>query len=119
MAPKFHIFLLLLSLSFVPGQFHDITVGRKVLVGQWLPIKNPKEAIVQEIGKFAVTTYNQDNQQKLVYQNVTRGQTQVVAGTNYRLTIAAKDNGTANHYEAIVFDQPWTHTRNLTSFKPQ
>ncbi|KAL8099921.1 hypothetical protein AgCh_032254 [Apium graveolens] len=117
MAPRFHILLLILSLSFIPGQFYDITVARKALVGGWKPIKNPKDPVIQEIGKFAVTTYNKDNQKNLVYQDVVKGQSQVVAGTNYQLTIAATDNGAVNHYEAIVFDQPWTHTRNLTSFK--
>lgn len=117
MAPKFHILLLILSLSFIPAQLSDITVGRKAMVGGWKPIKNPKDPVIQEIGKFAVTTYNKDSKNNLEYQNVVKGQTQVAAGTNYRLTIVAKDKSAANHYEAIVFDQPWTHTRNLTSFK--
>ncbi|KAL1832292.1 hypothetical protein ACET3Z_001943 [Daucus carota] len=117
MALNLHILLLILSLSFIPAHFSDVAISRKAIVGGWEPIKDPKDPKIQEIAKFAVTTYNKESNKNLVYQEVLKGETQVVAGTNYRLVIAAKDDKVLNNYEAVVFDQPWTHTRNLSSFK--
>ncbi|KAL0354147.1 UNVERIFIED_CONTAM: Cysteine proteinase inhibitor 1 [Sesamum angustifolium] len=43
----------------------------------------------------------------------------VVAGTNYRLVIAAKDGSAADskQYRALVWDKPWLKFRILLSFE--
>ncbi|WOG83121.1 hypothetical protein DCAR_0102295 [Daucus carota subsp. sativus] len=122
MAQKYYILILLLSLSSIPGHFSDSAVGRKGLAGGWQAIKNANDPIIQEIGKFAVAAFNLVHNKNLVFQGVIKGETQIVAGTNFRLTISVKDMDVSMNvsinYQATVFDQPWTHTRNLTSFKP-
>ncbi|KAM7506343.1 hypothetical protein LguiB_005247 [Lonicera macranthoides] len=92
----------------------DLGGGR---VGGWQAIKDVKDPHVQEIGKFAVDQNNKQSKLALKFQEVVGGETQVVAGTNYRLLIAAKDGTVSNRYEAVVWDKPWMHFRNLTSFK--
>ncbi|KAJ0081128.1 hypothetical protein Patl1_09733 [Pistacia atlantica] len=88
------------------------------LVGGWSPIKDPKDQHVVEIGQFAVSEYNSQSKTQLKFQQVVKGETQVVSGTNYRLVLAAKDGTTAKNYEAVVWEKPWEHFKNLTSFKP-
>ena len=88
-----------------------------VLVGGWRPIENVSDPHVQEIGKFAVTEHNKKATASLKFQSVVSGETQVVAGTNYRLVIAAADGGASNKYEAVVWEKSWMDFRSLTSFK--
>jgi Aspartic acid proteinase inhibitor len=48
---------------------------------------------------------------------VVSGETQVVAGTNYRLVIEATDvEGNVAQYWAVVLEKPWERFRQLTSF---
>ncbi|KAK3036926.1 hypothetical protein RJ639_030891 [Escallonia herrerae] len=84
--------------------------------GGWQPIKDVKVPEVQEIAKYAVAEHNSRAKTDLRYESVVRGETQVVAGTNYRLVIAARDGGVGKQYEAVVWVKPWQHFRNLTSF---
>jgi hypothetical protein len=91
--------------------------GRGSLVGGWQPIKNVNDPHVKEIGAFAVTEYNKSSKAALKFVGVVKGETQVVAGTNYRLDVEAKDGAATKHYEAIVWEKPWENFRNLTSFK--
>ncbi|CAN4095965.1 unnamed protein product [Withania somnifera] len=93
--------------------------GKSGLLGGWSPITNTKDRQVVEIGKFAVDQYNEKSKSKLVFKKVVKGETQVVAGTNFRLVIAAKDGGygSSSKYLAVVWDKPWENYRNLTSFK--
>ena len=92
--------------------------GRKpVVLGGWRPIKDVNSAEVQDVAQFAVSEHNKQANDKLQYQKVVRGHTQVVAGTNYRLVIAAKDGAVLGNYEAFVWDKPWEQFRNLTSFR--
>uniref|UniRef100_A0A5B7BHE6 Cystatin domain-containing protein n=1 Tax=Davidia involucrata TaxID=16924 RepID=A0A5B7BHE6_DAVIN len=92
--------------------------GRKgTLLGGWSPIADPKKPQVREIGEFAVTEHNKQAKTELKFESVVRGETQVVAGTNYRLVIGARDGAVLNNYEALVWDKPWERFRNLTSFK--
>ncbi|KAB1217404.1 Cysteine proteinase inhibitor 5 [Morella rubra] len=92
--------------------------GKGPLVGGWQPIKNPKDPHVTEIGEFAVAEYNKQTKAGLKFVRVVKGETQVVAGTNYRLVLEAKDRAVAKNYEAVVWEKPWENFRNLTSFKP-
>lgn len=87
------------------------------MVGGWRQIKDLNAPEVQEAAQFAVTEYNKEAATNLEYQRVVNGETQVVAGTNYRLVIAAKDGAISGNYEAVVWVKPWAHYRNLTSFR--
>lgn len=88
------------------------------LVGGWRPIKDLRDQHVVEIGRFAVSEYNKQWKTQLKFQQVVKGETQVVSGTNYRLVVAAKDGSRTNHYEAVVWEKPWENLKNLASFKP-
>ncbi|KAK9681435.1 hypothetical protein RND81_10G001900 [Saponaria officinalis] len=91
------------------------------MVGNYRPIKDVSEPHVQEIGKYAVTKHNQLDGTKLQFVRIVRGESQVVAGTNYRLQISAKDSaagGGVSDYQAVVYERPWDNYRNLTSFFP-
>ncbi|KAK4804945.1 hypothetical protein SAY86_004762 [Trapa natans] len=89
-----------------------------LLLGGWQPIKDIKDPHIKEIGRFAVNEYNNQTSASLRFKKVMSGESQVVAGMNYRLIIAAKDGKTTRNYEAVVWDKPWEHFRQLTSFKP-
>lgn len=107
-----------LSLLVFVVLFYAAVAQRKgALVGGWRPIKDPKDAHVQEIGEFAVTEHNKQAKAVLKFQKVVRGETQVVSGTNYRLVVAAVDGAASNNYEAVVWEKPWEGFRNLTSFQ--
>lgn len=90
---------------------------RGPLVGGWQPIKDLNDPHVKEIAEFAVSEYNKKSGKKLVLQSVVKGETQVVAGENYRLVMAVKDNSLAANYEGVVYERIWEHTRQLLSFK--
>ncbi|CAK9182245.1 unnamed protein product [Ilex paraguariensis] len=114
--------LLFVILSFLFASIlFDVSaaVGRRkeALVGGWSPIKDPKDPKVQQIGQFAVTEHNNQAKTNLTFESVVRGETQVVAGTNYRLVLTAKDGTVSNNYEAVVWEKPWQKFRKLTSFK--
>jgi hypothetical protein len=85
--------------------------------GVWEPIKNVNDPHVKEIGEFAVAEYDKSSKADLKFMSVVKGETQVVAGTNYRLVLEAKDGAATKHYEAVVWEKPWQNLRNLTSFK--
>ncbi|KAH0670244.1 hypothetical protein KY289_024737 [Solanum tuberosum] len=99
--------------------------GRGGLLSGWSFITDTNDSKVVEIGKFAVDQYNEESKSefksKLVFKRVVKGETQVVAGTTYRLVISATDGGrrsrSGNKYLAEVWDKPWENFRNLTSFK--
>ncbi|KAL0443025.1 UNVERIFIED_CONTAM: Cysteine proteinase inhibitor 1 [Sesamum latifolium] len=76
--------------------------------GGWKPITDPKDPKVVEVGKFAVTEHNKEAASALVFQDVVKGQTQVVAGINYQLVIGAGDGtpaGARKNYQAVVWEQ--------------
>ncbi|KAI4296008.1 hypothetical protein L6164_035998 [Bauhinia variegata] len=109
---------LLLFLLFLP-LISAVGGGRRgALVGGWTPIKDIKEPHVTEIANFAVTEHNKVSGTKLKLKEVIKGETQVVAGTNYRLVLEAKDGAKINQYQAVVWEKSWQHYRNLTSFVP-
>ena len=86
-------------------------------LGGWKPIKDPKDPSVVEIGRFAISERNKEAKSNLQFQEVVKGETQVVSGMNYKLVIAAKDGSAPHQYEAVVWDKPWEKSRKLTSFK--
>ncbi|CAN4089983.1 unnamed protein product [Withania somnifera] len=91
-------------------------VRKEGILGGWKPITNITDPEVVEIGKFAVVEHNKKAKTKLEFQKVINGESQVVAGINYRLVISAKDDGSQHNYLAEVWDKPWEKFRNLTSF---
>ncbi|XP_049392565.1 cysteine proteinase inhibitor 1-like [Solanum stenotomum] len=89
---------------------------KEAIVGGWNPITNLTDPEVVKIGKFAVDEHNKEAKTKLEFQEITKGESQVVAGINYRLVISAKDGDSPHNYLAEVWDKPWEKFRNLTSF---
>ncbi|KAI3440200.1 Ubiquitin-like domain-containing protein [Psidium guajava] len=89
-------------------------------VGEWNPIKDVHDPHVKEIGEFAVAEFNKDPQHgtDLQFRGVITGETQVVSGTNYRLILAARDPVAVKNYEALVWEKPWEHFKQLKSFNP-
>uniref|UniRef100_A0ACD6A366 Uncharacterized protein n=1 Tax=Avena sativa TaxID=4498 RepID=A0ACD6A366_AVESA len=92
---------------------------RGPLVGGWRPIADLKDPHIQELGGWAVTQHAKLASDRLQFRRVTRGEEQVVSGMNYRLFVDAVDGaGSSAPYVAEVYEQSWTRTRQLTSFKP-
>ncbi|XP_060184743.1 cysteine proteinase inhibitor 1-like [Lycium barbarum] len=89
---------------------------KEALEGGWEPITNITDPKVVGIGKFAVDEHNKEAKTKLDFQKLLKGESQVVAGTNYRLVITAKNGDSLHNYLAEVWDKPWEKFRNLTSF---
>lgn len=112
-------FVLLLSLV-----LSSVYVSQAARPGGWSPISDIKNPHIVEVGKFAVSEYNKQNKAGLKFVEVVSGESQVVAGINYRLIVAADEgvsmasNGGSKKYEAVVWEQPWLKSMNLTSFKP-
>ncbi|XP_031492086.1 cysteine proteinase inhibitor A-like [Nymphaea colorata] len=85
------------------------------------PIPDVKNNMhVQELGKFAVAEFNKKHQEAaaLVFVEVVEAQSQVVAGTNYRLHIETLKAGCVRHYKALVYEKTWENVKTLTSFEP-
>ena len=51
---------------------------------------------------------------ELRFATILNVQSQVVAGTNYKITYKGLRN---DLYQAVVFEQPWTRTLRITSFR--
>nr|AFK40971.1 unknown [Lotus japonicus] len=98
--------LLLISFTSTFAQF----------VGGYSPIKDINAPHVRKIAQFAITEHNKHTGENLKLERVIKGDSQVVSGLNYRLTLAATDGSTSHNYLVIVYEQSWTHTIELTSF---
>ncbi|CAN6972224.1 unnamed protein product [Brassica rapa subsp. trilocularis] len=102
----------------------SLYVSQAALTGGWSPISDVKNAHIVEIGEFAVSEYNKQSKSGLKFVEVVSGESQIVAGMNYRLILAANEgvaiagNGESKKYEAVVWEKPWLKSMNLTSFKP-
>jgi hypothetical protein len=82
----------------------------------WRPIKDISDPHILEIGRWAVAEHARGADDGLQFVRVTRGKSQMVAGTNYRLVLEAKDaNGATAAYDVFVYEV-WTGTRELMSF---
>ncbi|KAF1882014.1 hypothetical protein Lal_00038657 [Lupinus albus] len=86
--------------------------------GGWAAINDINDTHVKEIADFAVIEHNKQSGDNLKLESIIKGETQVVSGTNYRLVLTASDGSAAKKYVAAVFEKPWEHYRNLTSFDP-
>ncbi|XP_057765034.1 cysteine proteinase inhibitor 5-like [Salvia miltiorrhiza] len=108
-----HILLAFLSLLAVSA------ASRGPIVGGWHPISNPNAPEIVEIAKFAVAEHNKEKKASLIFVSVVKGESQVVAGTNYRLVISAKDGASAapKTYTAVVWSKVAPKSLELTSFE--
>lgn len=94
MAPKSAIFLFFLAIA-VPIITANIAPAPKPhKVGGYQPIANPKSPMVVAVAKFAVAEHNKEKKGSLVFMSVLKGESQVVAGVNYKLAISTKDRAT-------------------------
>ncbi|KAF8047364.1 hypothetical protein N665_3074s0003 [Sinapis alba] len=100
------IFLFLLSIVLLP-----LHIFSSKSFGDRGPIKDVKDPHVIKIGQFAVFEYNKQSKFVLKFMNVVCGEFQIVSGINIGLC-----NNVGTMYEAVVLDQPWMKTMNLTSF---
>ncbi|KAM0066058.1 putative Cystatin domain-containing protein [Helianthus debilis subsp. tardiflorus] len=92
-------------------------LGEGTLAGGWKPIPDVTDATVVDIGQFAVDEHNKEEHVSLKFVKVVKGESQVVAGMNYNLTVTAADGGVESSYVAFVWDKPWQKFRQLVSFK--
>ncbi|MCI44207.1 cysteine proteinase inhibitor 5-like, partial [Trifolium medium] len=76
------------------------------ICGGWGPIKDINDPEVIEIANYAVTEFNKQTGATLKFKKVIKGESQTVAGTNYRLIISTS-NSIPNVYDAVVYDCPW------------
>nr|XP_009762773.1 PREDICTED: cysteine proteinase inhibitor 1-like [Nicotiana sylvestris]XP_016487404.1 PREDICTED: cysteine proteinase inhibitor 1-like [Nicotiana tabacum]AIE76374.1 cysteine protease inhibitor [Nicotiana tabacum] len=111
------IFSVTLSILLISSFFFQISTALGGAPGSWKPLTDVNAPDVVAIGQFAVNEHNKAEGTKLEFQNIAKGETQVVAGTNYRLVINAKDGGSVHKYLAVVWDKPWEKVKKLTSFK--
>ncbi|KAI3718625.1 hypothetical protein L6452_19504 [Arctium lappa] len=86
-------------------------------VGNWLEIASPDDPAAIEVGQFAVDQHNKDTNSSLAFERVVTGNTQIVGGMNWRLTIEVKDVGSLKKCEVFVYEQSWQNVRKLISFK--
>ncbi|WOK95470.1 hypothetical protein Cni_G04177 [Canna indica] len=91
-----------------------------IRVGGWRPIEDIDDTHVKEIAEYAIFEYNKGQNTLLTFSRVVKGETQVVAGVNYRLLVQVKggEDGSTMEYEVVVWEKPWLKFMQLTSFKP-
>ncbi|CAH2052749.1 unnamed protein product [Thlaspi arvense] len=107
------IFVLLFFLVLLP-----LYASAAARVGGWIPITNIKDPHVLQNGEFAVSEYNKQTKSGLKFNSVVSGESQVVSGLNYRLVVVADESGRSKNYKAIVWEELWQKSKNLTSFTP-
>lgn len=115
--------ILFAILSILTVVVHISAASRGPLLGGWKPIDNPNAPEVVKIAKFAVDEHNKKQHTSLSFVSVLKGESQTVAGVNYKLEISAKDGAAAaaaapKNYTAVVYSRVWEHYLELTSFKP-
>ncbi|CAL1352140.1 unnamed protein product [Linum trigynum] len=118
------------------GTVAIILPAANAIAGGWQPIKNVTDEHVKEIAEFAVKAHDsQAPDHPLHLVSVDRGETQIVAGTNYRLVLTAaasaggmvggeKDGSSppaavhaGDQYLTIVYET-LTNEKKLVSFNP-
>jgi len=75
-------------------------------------------ADVKRMAAFATSAISASNSGPVTLIRIRKAWKQVVSGTNYKLILELLNTYTGQvlQCEAIVFDQPWTNTLQLTSF---
>ena len=93
--------------------------ARVGMPGGWSAIPDVSDPHIQELGGWALGQAKRARLagEGLQFRRVVRGEQQVVSGMNYRLYVDAADAaGRSAPYVAVVYEQVWTSTRELTSF---
>ncbi|XP_074561991.1 putative cysteine proteinase inhibitor 7 [Curcuma longa] len=110
----FSPFLLLLPLLLLICNAGAITGG-------WTPIGDLHDPHILDIVEFAISEHNKQAHTKLTLTQVVKGESQVVAGINYRLLLQVKNllGGGFAEYEAVVWEKPSDSSRQLLSFTRQ
>ncbi|KAK9084682.1 hypothetical protein Sjap_025093 [Stephania japonica] len=92
--------------------------SHRIVPGGWQPIDVQNDAHAVELAQYAVNEHNKQAHTNLKFESVIKGESQVVAGANYRLIIAAKDEILVRQYQAVVYEREWENYRELKSFIP-
>ena len=74
------------------------------LTGAFSPA-DPFAADVQEAARFAVQAQAVNTHSRLIYKDVLTAQTQVVAGRNFRMTVAVTEDGQPRQAQVKVWRQ--------------
>ncbi|GAU34099.1 hypothetical protein TSUD_255950 [Trifolium subterraneum] len=90
---------------------------RGVPSGGWNLIQDINDPFVTDIANFVVSEFNKQTGATLKFEKVIKGESQLVTGENYHL-IVSTSNSVHSIYDVVVYDRPWDHFRNLTSFIP-
>lgn len=122
MSSSYQPLLFTILVFFLGSIFLEISpaLGGKTHVDSWAPVKNLSETKMVEIGKFAVEKHNNEANAKLVFQKLVKGKVLQGYGTEYNLTITAKDsahNDIAKNYLVVVVDAQFMNKLRLVSFK--
>ncbi|XP_058782225.1 multicystatin-like [Vicia villosa] len=91
--------------------------GPEPVLGGYKPIPNLNAVHVIEIAKFAVSEHNKQSGSKLKLHKVIKGETQIVNGVNYRLTLSTSEGPLLMIHETVVLEQSWLDSRKLIYFK--
>lgn len=113
-----HVIFVLFVVLFVATAASAAGLGGGPLVGGWTPIENTNDPHVKEMANFAVSEYNKQSKMNLKLVGVDKAESQVVAGTNYRIVVSVKNGKAKERYQAVVWEKPWEKFKKLTSFTP-
>lgn len=91
-----------------------------VVVGGWNEIPDVvNNTHIQDLGMFAVLTYNNSTGSSLFFYAVFQAQAQIISGLNVGMVIQALDSDQLpKMYKAYIWEKPWENFRNLTLFQP-
>lgn len=90
---------------------------RRGLTGSYSPA-DVNDATVREMADFATLAISKStNAGALSVVNIISVETQIVSGKNYKMTLQAQGDAGVQTCSVVVYDQSWTKTRKLTSFK--
>lgn len=85
--------------------------------GNWLEIASTDDPAVINVGRFAVNEHNKVTNSTMMFERVVKGDSQIVGGMNWRLTIEVKDHKTNKTCEVLVYQPPAHKPKKLVSFK--
>ncbi|XP_006662490.1 cysteine proteinase inhibitor 8-like [Oryza brachyantha] len=115
---------LLAAVSFcVAGDAAAPSPGRRLLQapgGGWTPVPDAGDPRIQGLGNWAVSKHDRLTGDRLVFQQVSRAETQDVVGVDYRLHVKAAGGdagiGTGTAFVAVVWESGDSGMRKLISF---
>ncbi|KAJ9558123.1 hypothetical protein OSB04_012737 [Centaurea solstitialis] len=83
--------ILIFLLTLISSNYSMAVRTNLALTGGWKPITNVTDSLIVDVGRFAVDEHNKQHKESLKFTKVVNGESQVVGGWNYNLTIKAKD----------------------------